>query len=86
MKEIYNVLEKVLNHKRLGLRLTEKPKMAKLITGRNTKNETVQQQFTFINNQIHHNSDKHVFTEQEFIYWWLEMNNFIYIISNLSQE
>jgi|GEM_PF-3643374 len=47
------------------------------------QSERLQGQFSFLNKSIHNNSNKYVFTKQEFINWWLEINNFIFIINTL---
>jgi hypothetical protein len=86
LQNIYSVLEGVVSFHCEGLRLHEKQKMAKYLTGKEEDYETIQHIFAFINDFIHHPTSKkaksHIFNKQEYIYWWLEINKLIFILNS----
>ena len=86
LENIKNVFQDILSEK--GVKISEKSKVINLLTpGKNPNN------LEFIIKNIHHSQldratgrvEKYRFTDNEFVYWWLEINNFIYLLTKESR-
>ena len=84
LDHLKRVFERVIQSKGVDALAKKKAVINLLFSGKTSDELDVQ--LTFIIKNIHHdqNSIPYKFTEQEYIYWWLEINKLIFILNSKS--